>query len=60
MTDLYRYRRIHVIVLGVVLLGVTVLVLVRGYTARGGMLIAVCAILFALRLWQFRRMRPPG
>lgn len=60
MTDLYRYRRIHVIVLGVILLGVIALVIVRGYTTRGGMLIGVCAILFGLRLWQFKRMRGSG
>lgn len=64
MTDardtMYRYRRIHVIVLGVLLIGAIVLVAARGYTRRGGMLIGVVALLFALRLWQFRKMQPPA
>ena len=58
--NMYRYRLIHVIVLGALLLASIVLVLVRGYTDRGGMLIGIAAILFALRLWQFRKLPPPG
>ena len=59
MADLYHFRRIHLIVLGALLLGAVALVLVRGFSTRGGMLIGVAAILFALRLWQFRKMQPP-
>ena len=58
--NMYRYRLIHVIVLGALLIASIGLVLVRGYTDRGGMLIGVAAILFALRLWQFRKLPPPG
>jgi hypothetical protein len=63
MTDgrdmMYRYRRMHVMVLGVVLVAAIVLVTVRGFDERGVTLIAVIAAFFAFRLWQFRRMEPP-
>ena len=39
MADLYHFRRLHLIVLGALLLGAIALVLVRGYSTRGGMLI---------------------
>lgn len=64
MTDgrdvMYRYRRMHVIMLGVVLVAAIVVVAVRGFDERGITLIGVIAAFFAFRLWQFRRMEPPA
>ena len=56
---MYRYRRAHVIMLGVVLVAAIVVVTVRGFDERGATLIGVIAAFFAFRLWQFRRMQPP-
>ena len=64
MTDgrdmMYRYRRMHVIMLGVVLVAAIVVVAIRGFDQRGFTLLGVIAAFFAFRLWQFRRMEPPA
>jgi hypothetical protein len=63
MTDgpevMYRYRRAHVIMLGVVLVAAIVVVSVRGFDQRGITLIGVIAAFFAFRLWQLRASRRP-
>lgn len=52
-----RFRRVHLILLGAALIAVIALVWSRGFTGRGLTLIGVTALLFAARLWQFRRSR---
>lgn len=56
---MYRFRKYHLMMLVVVFVAVVALVLYRGVTGRGVLLVVVAAALVGIRWWQFRRIPPP-
>jgi hypothetical protein len=50
-----RFRRFHLRMLLVLLIGAIVLVLVRGISVPGLVLVAAIALVFGFRWWSFRR-----
>ena len=55
---LYRLRRIHLILLVIILIAALVLVVSRGVTPRGLGLVGVISAILAFRWWQLRKSRP--
>jgi hypothetical protein len=56
---MYRFRKMHLTLLVLVLAVVVTLVVSRGVDVRGVILIGATLGLVLLRWWQFRRQRPP-
>lgn len=57
---MHRYRRYHLILLAVLMVGALLLVLIRGMTIPGLFLVGAIALVFVVRLWIFRRSEPSG
>jgi hypothetical protein len=56
--QMYRLRRLHLGLLAVALMAVVVLVIARGYSARGGGLIGITAAILVFRWWQLKKSGP--
>ena len=56
---MYRFRKYHLTMLVLVFVAAVALVLYRGVTGRGLLLIIVAGALVGIRWWQFRRIPPP-